>query len=439
MRPLVDVGTAAVDEDSKRRKEMTTALRAAAVMFAVAAMAHRSDSLRMQSCGGLHPDRLSARCAHRIPGGALMRTKGGRKLVKGEAARSQADEIVKHDDGSDIRVKRMKEPREFSIKVADADDAKGAAWVVTEVFVNEWSGPLRRQVTWIQRRRMWMNVFLSMLTRFIIASFFLGLEIGETSRLGRREQADEDGPGPASPVVSPSAAHKMLVAIATDSEGGHVIAGVIEVNCRKYPLPAGVSVAAPDGKDESAKETAVDNQGGEDREGCGRQITTAARRWEHPQRPYISNLAVRKEFRGCGVANALMERAEAEVQKWGFDDVVLDVNCDNIAALQLYRKRGYVAEFVDPMTRQVRRAFMRRRLSPSARAHPPDALTLEEEEDTEEESEEREACSSATITEDSGAGAGAGPLAAARRLGAGFQGDYFAQVCVRKEPYIRAL
>jgi hypothetical protein len=143
----------------------------------------------------------------------------------------------------------------FDVKQASADDIKDLAWVVADVFLNEWTGPLGRQVTLIQRQRMWMNVFLSMLCRAILASFFLGLEIAEeASRSGKSiDQVEKEsqssrhapdtldaaphgqsdrGSGESDsgrPLISPAAAHSLLLAVVYDADGTQIVAGVIEV------------------------------------------------------------------------------------------------------------------------------------------------------------------------------------------------------------------
>jgi ribosomal protein S18 acetylase RimI-like enzyme len=241
-----------------------------------------------------------------------------------------------------------------SLRIADADDIQELAWVVTDVFVSQqWGGPLQRQVTWVQRQRMWMNVFLSMLTRVVAASFFAGLDIAEeAARSGVSCDAVEQAapPGVAGARLSKEAAHALFVASVAVG-GKEVAAGVVEVSCRPYPVPEGRTQSE----------------------------------WGAEKRPYISNLAVREEFRGRGLAKALMAKVEDHVLTWGFPDVVLDTNCDNLVALQLYQCLGYVTELVEPPPRKVRRAFLRKRLAPSAIPHPPDALTLRDEEEEEEE------------------------------------------------------
>ena len=240
-----------------------------------------------------------------------------------------------------------------SLRIADADDIQELAWVVTDVFVSQqWGGPLQREITWVQRQRMWMNVFLSMLIRVVAASFFAGLDIAEEAAgLGVSCDAVEQAvpPGVAGARLSEDAAHAMFVASVAVG-GKEVVAGVVEVSCRPYPVPEGRTQSE----------------------------------WGAVKRPYISNLAVREEFRGRGLAKALMAKVEDHVRTWNFPDVVLDTNCDNLVALQLYQSLGYVTELVDPPPRKARRAFLRKRLAPSAIPHPPDALTLRGEEEEEE-------------------------------------------------------
>ncbi|MGD9893983.1 MAG: N-acetyltransferase family protein [Dehalococcoidia bacterium] len=55
----------------------------------------------------------------------------------------------------------------------------------------------------------------------------------------------------------------------------------------------------------------------------------------------ISSVAVRPEFRGLGIAQALLHRAHQFVHDQGRDRVVLDVLAHNTPALSLYDKLGY--------------------------------------------------------------------------------------------------
>lgn len=60
---------------------------------------------------------------------------------------------------------------------------------------------------------------------------------------------------------------------------------------------------------------------------------------------YVSCMCVKDEFRRRGVADALMEAAEAVTTQWGYDCACLHVFQRNAAAIALYRRRGY--EIVD--------------------------------------------------------------------------------------------
>jgi ribosomal protein S18 acetylase RimI-like enzyme len=59
------------------------------------------------------------------------------------------------------------------------------------------------------------------------------------------------------------------------------------------------------------------------------------------QHPYLSNLAVREEFRRRGVAQQLLTSCERIVLDWGFEDIYLHVLENNHAAKRLYFKAGY--------------------------------------------------------------------------------------------------
>lgn len=59
------------------------------------------------------------------------------------------------------------------------------------------------------------------------------------------------------------------------------------------------------------------------------------------QRPYLSNLAVRAEYRKKGVAQHLLRTSEQCALDWGFRDLYLHVLEDNKQARRLYQKAGY--------------------------------------------------------------------------------------------------
>jgi ribosomal protein S18 acetylase RimI-like enzyme len=58
----------------------------------------------------------------------------------------------------------------------------------------------------------------------------------------------------------------------------------------------------------------------------------------------LVSIAVLPQFRGKGVAKALLAEAEARVRRRGADRMVLQVSVTNIAALNLYLHQGYVLE-----------------------------------------------------------------------------------------------
>jgi ribosomal protein S18 acetylase RimI-like enzyme len=60
-------------------------------------------------------------------------------------------------------------------------------------------------------------------------------------------------------------------------------------------------------------------------------------------RPYLSDLAVHPDFRRRGVAQALMQECEREVQFWGKDQLYLRVERKNEGALKMYSGLGYEA------------------------------------------------------------------------------------------------
>ncbi len=61
----------------------------------------------------------------------------------------------------------------------------------------------------------------------------------------------------------------------------------------------------------------------------------------HAQYPYISNLAVKADFRRQGIAKKLLSKCEQIAQNWGYDTIQLHVLADNQQAKQLYLNFGY--------------------------------------------------------------------------------------------------
>ena len=63
--------------------------------------------------------------------------------------------------------------------------------------------------------------------------------------------------------------------------------------------------------------------------------------FNQPQQIYLSNLAVRKEYRRRGVARQLLQSAEQKATDWGFQEIYLHVMADNNRARCLYEQMGY--------------------------------------------------------------------------------------------------
>lgn len=71
--------------------------------------------------------------------------------------------------------------------------------------------------------------------------------------------------------------------------------------------------------------------------------------WFTPNRPYLANLAVHRQYRRHGIAGELLIRCEAIARDWGFREIGLHVMQDNKPAYYLYRKLGYRVEAADPL------------------------------------------------------------------------------------------
>lgn len=70
--------------------------------------------------------------------------------------------------------------------------------------------------------------------------------------------------------------------------------------------------------------------------------------WQsHSKYVYLSNLAVREDYRRLGVASQLLRGCERMACRWGFHDIYLHVLDNNAQANGLYRKLGYQAEQVE--------------------------------------------------------------------------------------------
>ena len=64
-------------------------------------------------------------------------------------------------------------------------------------------------------------------------------------------------------------------------------------------------------------------------------------------RPYVSDLAVREDYRRRGLATCLVEKCEAIVRAWDFDRVFLKVEASNAAARAMYAELGYDVASID--------------------------------------------------------------------------------------------
>jgi hypothetical protein len=64
---------------------------------------------------------------------------------------------------------------------------------------------------------------------------------------------------------------------------------------------------------------------------------------QHDLQPYLSNLCVDESYRGCGIGKTLVRCIEDIAKSvWGYKKMYLHVDLENEAALQLYKKEGYV-------------------------------------------------------------------------------------------------
>lgn len=69
-------------------------------------------------------------------------------------------------------------------------------------------------------------------------------------------------------------------------------------------------------------------------------------------RPVVSNLAVDPQERRSGVGTALMEACEDLVKTWNLEEIILQVEEDNEAALAFYGGMGFNSLFVDRAARR---------------------------------------------------------------------------------------
>lgn len=70
---------------------------------------------------------------------------------------------------------------------------------------------------------------------------------------------------------------------------------------------------------------------------CKNEIHRSSR-----MRGYIGMLAVQKEFRGQGIAKKLVEKAIDTMVENGCDEIMLETEVENLAALNLYEGMGFI-------------------------------------------------------------------------------------------------
>lgn len=65
------------------------------------------------------------------------------------------------------------------------------------------------------------------------------------------------------------------------------------------------------------------------------------------QRIYLSRLIVKKERRGKGIGSVLIDFMVEKIKNMGYTEITIGVDKDNIAALNLYRKKGFTTVLFD--------------------------------------------------------------------------------------------
>ena len=65
------------------------------------------------------------------------------------------------------------------------------------------------------------------------------------------------------------------------------------------------------------------------------------------QRIYLSRLIVKKEWRGNGIGGILIDFIIEKIKDMGYKEVTIGVDKDNLAALHLYRKKGFTTILFD--------------------------------------------------------------------------------------------
>ena len=65
------------------------------------------------------------------------------------------------------------------------------------------------------------------------------------------------------------------------------------------------------------------------------------------QRIYLSRLIVKKEWRGNGIGGILIDFMIEKIKDMGYKEITIGVDKDNLAALHLYRKKGFTIILFD--------------------------------------------------------------------------------------------
>lgn len=65
------------------------------------------------------------------------------------------------------------------------------------------------------------------------------------------------------------------------------------------------------------------------------------------QRIYISRLIVKKEYRNQGIGGILIDYILEQIKEMGYKEATIGVDKDNLAALHLYKKKGFTNVIFD--------------------------------------------------------------------------------------------
>ncbi len=68
--------------------------------------------------------------------------------------------------------------------------------------------------------------------------------------------------------------------------------------------------------------------------------------WVLLDEAHITNIAVHPEYRGIGLGNVIVEQLIKESKKNNISSMTLEVRMNNISALNLYKKYGFIEEAV---------------------------------------------------------------------------------------------